>query len=144
MKEKGWECTALDPDPRATTHARQHIDVHAICGDFFSTSQLQTYDLITFNKVLEHVENPVKMLRKSQAHLRAQGVVYVELPDGEAAAADGAGREEFFIEHFHIFSMSSFCLLAQQAGFSVDCIERVREPSTKYTLRAFLRSAARK
>jgi hypothetical protein len=70
--------------------------------------------------------------------------VYVELPDGEAAAADGAEREEFFIEHSHVFSMSSLCLLARQAGFSADCIERVHEPSTKYTLRAFLRSAARK
>ena len=29
-------------------------------------------------------------------------------------------------------------LLAAQAGFRVDLIERVREPSTKYTLRAFL------
>jgi SAM-dependent methyltransferase len=144
MKEEGWECTALDPDPRAVDHARQHVGVHAICGDFLSTPRLQTYDLITFNKVLEHVENPVEMLRKSQAHLRAEGVVYVELPDGEAAAADGAEREEFFIEHSHVFSMSSLCLLARQAGFSADCIERVHEPSTKYTLRAFLRSAARK
>jgi hypothetical protein len=142
MKEEGWECTALDPDPRTAAHAQRHVGVHAVCGDFFSTSQLQTYDLITFNKVLEHVENPVEMLRKSQAHLRVQGVVYVELPDGEAAAADGAGREEFFIEHLHVFSMPSFCLLARQAGFSIDCIERVREPSTKYTLRAFLRPAA--
>jgi SAM-dependent methyltransferase len=144
MKEEGWECTALDPDPRAVDHARRRVGVHAIRGDFFSPPQLQTYDLITFNKMLEHVENPVKMLRKSQARLRGQGVVYVELPDGEAAAADGAGREEFFIEHFHVFSMSSFCLLARQAGFSVDCIERVREPSTKYTLRAFLRPAERR
>lgn len=144
MKEEGWECTALDPDPRTTAHARQHVGVHALCGDFLSAVELQTYDLITFNKVLEHVEDPVEMLRKSQAHLRTHGVVYVELPDGEAAAADGAGREEFFLEHFHVFSMSSVCLLAQQAGFSVDCIERVREPSAKYTLRAFLRAAGRK
>lgn len=144
MQEAGWECTALDPDPRAVEHARRNIGVHAVCGDFFSLPQLQTYDLITFNKVLEHVEDPVEMLQKSRAHLREQGVVYVELPDGEAASAEGAGREEFFLEHFHIFSMSSFCLLAQQAGFVIECIERVREPSTKYTFRAFLRPAERR
>jgi len=142
MKEQGWECTALDPDPRAADHARRHIGVHAICGNFLSTAELPFSDLITFNKVLEHVENPIAMLRKSLAHLRARGVVYVELPDGEAAATEGAGREEFFIEHFHVFSMSSFCLLARQAGFSVAHIERVREPSTKFTLCAFLRPAA--
>ena len=144
MKEQGWECTALDPDPRTVEHARRHIGVAAVCGDFFSSADLASYDLISFNKVLEHVENPIEMLRKSHAHLRAHGVVYVELPDGEAAAAAGAGREEFFLEHFHVFSLSSFCLLAQRAGFFIDCIERIREPSTKYTLRAFLRPTPQK
>jgi len=141
MKEQGWECTALDPDPRTVDHAQHNVGVHAICGDFFSAEHLQSYDLITFNKVLEHVEHPVEMLRKSLAHLRTRGVVYVELPDGEAAVVEGSGREEFFLEHFHVFSLSSFCALARQAGFSIDCIERVHEPSTKYTLRAFLRPA---
>jgi SAM-dependent methyltransferase len=138
MKEEGWDCTALDPDPRTVKHARQYIGIDAICGDFLSSIRIPSFDLITFNKVLEHVENPVGMLEKSHAHLCAHGVVYVELPDGEAAISAGARREEFFIEHFHVFSLTSFSLLANRAGFSIDCIERIREPSMKYTLRAFL------
>jgi hypothetical protein len=64
--------------------------------------------------------------------------VYVELPDGEAAALAGAGREEFFVEHLHVFSFASIVMLANRAGFDPICIERLREPSTKFTLRAFL------
>ena len=139
MKEEGWNCTALDPDPRAVEHARQHVGIEAICGDFLSSVRVPSYDLITFNKVLEHVEDPIGMLEQSHAHLHARGVVYIELPDGEAAAIEGAGREEFFIEHFHAFSLTSVSLLAKRAGFSIDCVERIREPSMKYTLRAFLR-----
>jgi hypothetical protein len=67
--------------------------------------------------------------------------VYVELPDGEGAATDGPGREEFFIEHLHVFSMASMCLLAARAGFSVQLAERLREPSGKFTLYAFMRAA---
>jgi SAM-dependent methyltransferase len=143
MKEEGWECTALDPDPRTVVHARQHVGVRAICGNFFTAPQLSSYDLITFNKVLEHVENPAVMLQKSRQHLRPDSVVYVEVPDGEAAAVEGAGREEFFIEHAGAFSLTSLSLLASQAGFSVRCIERVQEPSSKYTLRAFLHLTAK-
>jgi hypothetical protein len=69
--------------------------------------------------------------------VRENGIVYVELPDGEAAISEGAGREEFFIEHYHAFSMSSAALLARCAGFTPLLIERLREPSGKFTLRVF-------
>jgi hypothetical protein len=50
----------------------------------------------------------------------------------------GPGREEFGIEHYHAFSMASMALLALRAGLSVVRAARVREPSTKVTLYAFL------
>lgn len=138
MKEAGFECTALDPDPRAVQHARERVGVDAVLGDYMTLDGLGRYDLVTFNKVLEHVEDPVAMLARSRSNLNAGGTVYVELPDGEAAVADGPGREEFFIEHLWAFSMPSLCLLAARAGLMVTRAERLREPSGKYTLFAFL------
>ena len=49
------------------------------------------------------------------------------------------GREEFFIDHVHVFSTPPVVLLAERAGFRVAEVQRLREPSTKFTLRAFLR-----
>lgn len=140
MKQAGWRCTALDPDPRAAEHAREAAGVEAIAGDFLSVpgERLGAYDVISFNKVLEHVLDPVPLLQKAARHLAAPGFVYVEVPDGEAAAAEGKGREEFFIEHHHVFSPDSARLLARQSGFEPLTVERVREPSSKFTLRAFL------
>ncbi|MCU1282802.1 MAG: hypothetical protein JWM53_6348 [bacterium] len=141
MKRAGWQCTAVDPDPRAAKHAREVVNVEAVAADWMTASGLVRHDVITFNKVLEHVKDPVPMLRKAAEHLTPGGFVYVELPDGEAAApphGEGFGREEFFVEHWHVFSMASLALLAARAGFRVLSIERLREPSSKYTLRAFL------
>lgn len=138
LKQAGWECTALDMDPRLVEHARSVAGVEAVCGDILNMPDLGRFDLITFNKVLEHVEDPVQMLSSSTAHLSPGGFVYVEVPDGELALLEGPGREEFFIEHHHIFSTASLALLALQAGLIVKTIERIHEPSTKYTLRAFL------
>jgi hypothetical protein len=137
-RETGWRCTALDPDARAVAHAREAAGVEAICGDFMSLEPAAAYDMLTFNKVLEHVLDPVAMLSRATGHLAPDGAVYVELPDGEAAVADGPGREEFFIDHHHVFSLKSVHVLAQRAGFRVLHEERLREPSSKYTLRAFL------
>jgi SAM-dependent methyltransferase len=138
MKEAGWRCTVVDPDERAVAHARERIGVEAVRGDYMALESLGRFDLVTFNKVLEHVEDPVAMLERSAAHLQEGGTVYVEVPDGEVAAREGPGREEFFIEHLCAFSMASLALLADHAGFAVRRAERLREPSTKYTLVAFL------
>jgi 2-polyprenyl-3-methyl-5-hydroxy-6-metoxy-1,4-benzoquinol methylase len=141
MKVTGWDGTALDPDPRAAQHAREVVGVEAVQGDFMSVDPPGCFDLLTFNKVLEHVKDPVSMLARGRHFLRPGGFVYVELPDAELAFADGAGREEFFIDHHHIFSAASFAVLAQRAGYHVSSLARLQEPSTKYTLWAFLRAA---
>lgn len=137
LKTAGWLGTALDPDPRMVKHAQKTVGVQGICGDFMQLSDLGQFDVITFNKVLEHVADPVAMLHKSAQHLNPGGFVYVELPDGEGAATEGPGREEFFIEHLHVFSAASIVLLIERAGFELVELERLREPSSKYTLRAF-------
>jgi SAM-dependent methyltransferase len=138
MKEAGWRCTALDPDPRASAHAREVVGVAAVTGDFHRLAgQIEEFDVVSFNKVLEHVEDPVAMLAASRNLVAQGGFVYVELPD-VAAAIDGPGREEFFIEHHHVFSAASFALLATRAGFHLLALESLREPSGKYTLRGFL------
>lgn len=142
MKDAGWAVTALDPDPRAVEHLRDEIGVAGVEADFMQCHDLGRFDLITFNKVLEHVEDPVVMLRHAHGFLGPDGTVYLELPDGELAAAEGADRQELFIEHHHAFSMTSLCLLAARAGFVVRRCERLREPSNKLTLFAFLRLAA--
>lgn len=138
MKQTGWTCTALDPDERAVEHARTTVGVTGVCADFKEAHDLGRFDLVTLNKVLEHIEEPVGMLAKARNYLKSQGLVYIELPDGERAAEHGQGREEFFIDHHYIFSASSLCLLAQKAGFMVELVERIHEPSSKYTLYAFL------
>ncbi len=139
MRRLGWECTALDPDERAARHAREVAQVEAVHADFVRWRPTgQPFALVSFNKVLEHVVDPIAMLAHARECLVRRGLVYAELPDGEAAIAEGPGREEFFIEHHHAFSLRSIALLAERAGFQTLQTERLREPSRKFTLRAFL------
>ena len=96
------------------------------------------FDIVTLNKVLEHVNDPIKMLRKVKNWVKNKGIIYLELPDGEMASMKGKNREEFFIEHINIFSLQSTIILAKKSGFLVNKIERLVEPSGKYTIRAYL------
>lgn len=138
MKAHGWNCTALDPDPKAVKHAREVVGVTAIEGDFFAVDVAEQFDLLTLNKVLEHVADPAAMLKRAADFLAPQGVLYFEVPDGVGAAIEGPGREEFFIEHLHVFSQQSSRLLAEQSGFRVLELGVCREPSSKFTVYGFL------
>jgi SAM-dependent methyltransferase len=138
MKSEGWDCTALDPDARSAGHAATHVGVRAVQGDFLSAPDLGRYDLVTMNKVLEHIPRPQALLAKATSALLHGGVAYVEVPDGEKAIEEGPAREEFFIDHFHVFSRASLEHLAAGAGMRPLAVERLREPSGKFTLRAIL------
>jgi SAM-dependent methyltransferase len=143
MRQAGWACTALDPDLRAARHLAEVVGVRAVVGDFFSAdpAELGRFDVITLNKVIEHVEDPVAMLAKATGLLTPAGFIYVEVPH-VAAAKEGAGREEYFIEHHHVFSPTSLVLSGERAGLSLLELEGLREPSGKYTLRSFFNRSA--
>lgn len=143
IRQEGWQVTAIDPDPKAVEHIRevgqQVGGIEVVCDDFMQTSQLGQYDLITFNKVLEHVIDPVEMLSKGVDYLNPKGYMYVELPDGEMASGSvGFSREEFFVEHHHIFSAASIALLSRAALRKPLTITRIQESSSKYTFFAYL------
>lgn len=139
MKQVGWNCTALDPDRNACSHIADRVGVPTIHADFLEidVSDLGTYDVVTLNKVVEHVEDPCLLLRKAAEVTRPVGFVYVEVPDGDGAACVGQGREEFFVEHHHVFSVASLSASVERADLKVARVDRLVEPSGKFTLACY-------
>jgi len=140
MKKRGYNISALDTDADSIAHIASLVGVPTLCGEFGDINVENKFDFIFFNKVLEHVHDPVQMLSKAVELLNDGGYVYFEVPDGEIARKSVQDREEFYIEHHHIFSFTSSSLLSTNAGLSPVAVERVIEPSSKYTLRVFCRS----
>ena len=142
LKDMGFQCYCIDPDAAAIEHALQNVQVDgAHVGTLDDFKAEQKFDVISFNKVLEHVKESVRLLKRAKDFLDSQGIVYVELPDGDGALArgDAVDREEFYIEHFTIFNKASLAFLAQMAGFECLEVESIHEPSGKFTIYGFLR-----
>ena len=132
----------IDPDIASVNHATKNVMVdEAFHGTLFEFKSNRKFNLITFNKVLEHVDNPVEILKKSKDYLKPNGFVYIELPDGDnALKSEGIiNREEFFIDHKIIFTKQSFQFLAKKAGFSLVNLHNIHEPSDKFTIYGFLK-----
>jgi len=80
--------------------------------------------------------NPVNFLSRFKNNLKDTSYVYIEVPD-VVAANKGKNRQEFGLEHFHVFSVSSLDIMINKAGFKTIEINRIQDPSGKYTLFAF-------
>lgn len=145
LKDLGFRGVCIDPDLRSVMHAVRNVGVDdGLVGTLRDVTPDQRFHLVTFNKVLEHVPDPVEQLRIAQAHLREGGAIYVEVPDGERALtlASVRDREEFFIEHLMVFDEPSLRYLATAAGLRCIQLESIHEPSDKCTLFAFLEPAS--
>jgi len=135
VNREKWEVTALDPDSQNIEHIKSRIGIKTIHGDFLGVKISTKYNLVTFNKVIEHVKDPRAFIIKAKSIIRQDSFIYVEVPDVQAAKY-GKDREEFFIEHFHVFSEKSIKLLAIDCGLKCLCANSCIEPSGKFTLRA--------
>jgi SAM-dependent methyltransferase len=139
MKLGGWDCLAMDMDPLLVRHHQQVAGIESIVGDVRYAEGIGEFDLITFNKVLEHINDPISVLVGIKKLLKPDGLVYIELPDGEGAEIEGKESEEYLLGHIHVFSFVSYAMLVAGAGMQLICCERLQEPSGKYTLRGFAR-----
>lgn len=142
MQDCGWTVEAIELDTRTAEHLRETLRIPAYTDDLktLAARGIGRFDAITFNKVIEHVDDPVAILNGAVPLMTEGGFIYIEVPD-VAAAADGPGREEFFIEHQHVFSPASLIMTVERAGLEVFELERIREPSGKFTLFAFAMAA---
>lgn len=147
MLKYGYVAHVVDPDPKSVNHALGVVGVNkAWQGSVLEMDSCvfeQKFDFISLNKVLEHVPNPLPALRSLHTLLADNGFAYVELPDGEAAAQSEeiAVRQEFCIEHLTVFGPVSMGWFVEEAGFKMLEMQRIHEPSGKFSIYAFLNKA---
>tara|TARA_A100001015_G_C14748898_1_gene616703 strand:+ start:611 stop:820 length:210 start_codon:yes stop_codon:yes gene_type:complete len=67
--------------------------------------------------------------------------MYIEVPDGYAASKhkDSKFREEFFVDHLHIFTQTSLKRCIELAGLTLLSCKSIEEKSGKLSIYAFVK-----
>ncbi len=60
------------------------------------------------------------------------------MPKWPLKIGNAVDREEFYIEHFTIFTLDSMKFLAGSANFNIFDLQQIHEPSDKYTIYSIL------
>lgn len=123
MRTLGWrvEGQEVDPQVAAVAGIDHEIPVHlgALNDINFPSS---TFDAITMNHVIEHVFDPLDVLKECHRILRPGGVLVAVTPNVESYGHTLFGRWWRGLEpprHLHLFSQATMHRLALRAGFSL-------------------------
>ena len=137
VKKIGWRCYSNEPSIEASLFIKKILNIKTYNCKFEEILTNKKFDIITFNKVLEHIKKPHLFLNIAKKHLKTGGFIYFEVPDGESAIKISKNCQEFTIEHIHVFAFDSVRHLIKKCNLNPIKIERIKEVSGKWTLFAF-------
>ena len=125
MHSLGWNASGVDPDPAAVAYAiSQGLEV--LNGTIGDVPENARYDVITLSHVIEHVSDPVDLLRQCGKRLcQETGRIVLTTPNFESLGSRWFGRHWRGLEvprHLNIFSARSLRACISRAGLRVDFI----------------------
>lgn len=122
MRDYGWEVVAVEPDPVAAERARKlhGLEVHATTLEQADLPP-QSFDLITFYHVLEHLPDPIATLRRARELLRLGGRLVALTPNQGSLGYRRFGPAWVSLDpprHLYGYSVGHLKQIALLAGLS--------------------------
>jgi 2-polyprenyl-3-methyl-5-hydroxy-6-metoxy-1,4-benzoquinol methylase len=119
----GWTPVGVEPNPQAAKKARDKgSEVHTGFFEPALAARIGPFDAVHMGDVIEHVFDPVEMLRTAASALRPGGVLMVVTPDLDSVMARLLQIKPD--EHLIYFTHRSLGLAAQSAGFEDVKVQR--------------------
>jgi len=122
LSDNGWQVAGVELSPEIAARARDACGSDAIHVGELQTGQFvqRSFDLITCWDVVEHVRDPVALLRTAHSLLKPDGCLIIETQNVESRFARLLGpswQHYKHLEHLFHFSPSTLRLLLQKSGF---------------------------
>jgi 2-polyprenyl-3-methyl-5-hydroxy-6-metoxy-1,4-benzoquinol methylase len=121
--DRGWDAVGNEFGARARAVARERFDVD-VSGESLAGMALEpeSFDIVTLNSVLEHVNAPREMLREVGALLRPGGVVFLIVPNVDSLACRVLHERAATFDgrnHLVYFSPQTLTRMLEESGFDV-------------------------
>jgi SAM-dependent methyltransferase len=119
--EYGWDAYGVDVSEIAVVHARKRLGNRIFHGDLFSQEfNSGSFDLILFRHSLEHVHDPVGILKEAHRILRDGGLLVLLLPNIGSWEAKLFSKWWVALElpwHLYHFDRPSLRAVLEKSGF---------------------------
>jgi 2-polyprenyl-3-methyl-5-hydroxy-6-metoxy-1,4-benzoquinol methylase len=125
MRAFGWKVSGIDPDPAAVSYGRsQGIEIHV--GTIADLPESARYDVITLSHVVEHVADPVDLLRECGKRLQpGSGRLIITTPNINSLGHTWFRKYWRGLEvprHFVVFSPAGLRGCVERAGLGLQSL----------------------
>jgi len=121
FKKIGWEVWGVEPSGSAEVARKKRIKI--LKNTFEKAKPPKEYfDVVILNHTLEHMKNPVSVLKKVEKVLKTGGIVFVDVPNFGGISARIMGKKWPYIlpdEHVFHFTLETLQKVLEKAGFNV-------------------------
>jgi len=118
-QQHGYQMEGIEIDPRYAEFGRRTYGVELRTQSWEDLSEPpETFDVVTIFHVLEHLENPVRVLGKLSRLLRPGGKLIVEVPNVESTATSFS--QKWHYGHLYHFNVASMLALGNRCGLQAD------------------------
>ncbi len=142
MQANGNRVSGVEQDPESARLAAEHLDRVLVtdleAADLVAEFGAESFDVLVFGDVLEHLRNPLEVLRRARALLRPAGSVVISIPNvahGSIRLAlltgDWTYRSLGLLDNTHVsfFTRRSVDQLVRRAGLlAVERLQTVAPP----------------
>ncbi len=123
MRSLGWDVAGLESDPKAVQVAREGHGLKVTEADIEDADLPEaTYDAITMGHVIEHVLNPVQVLRVVFRWLKPGGTLVIRTPNARSWGHRLFHESWMSLDpprHLHLFSPRTLQTCVERAGFLI-------------------------
>jgi SAM-dependent methyltransferase len=138
MKEMGWEVAAVEPDPKAADHASRVNGLSVFVGTLEEAKlSNSSFDAVIMNHVIEHVHDPLVLLRECHRVLKQGGALIAVTPNTHSFGHRRFRQYWRGLEpprHTFLFSPGTLHRLASEAGFE-KCVVRTTAANAETLVR---------
>ncbi|MFZ1977836.1 MAG: class I SAM-dependent methyltransferase [Bacteroidota bacterium] len=126
MRKLDWEVAGVEPDPQAARIAIDKFNLCVFSGTLFQAKYPpNSFDAITMKHVIEHIIDPLELIRECYRILKPGGKLSIITPNAESLQNRLFKSSWFELDpprHLHLFSLSTTIKLfelAVPAGFQI-------------------------